>query len=121
MIHSVRTEDEKSVLMDSYTDKLLIFDFDPQDSFFRNHRDEACRRFQKLMEFFSESTDHGKLYLSYPMIEAFYMSVLLKSVMDISTHFLNDSFLWENCVRAGINSVSAMKVNLPLQAIIGSQ
>lgn len=49
MIHSVRTEDEKSVLMDSYTDKLLIFDFDPQDSFFRNHRDEACRRFQKLM------------------------------------------------------------------------
>lgn len=71
MIHSARTEDEKSVLMDSYTDKLLIFDFDPQDSFFRNHRDEACRRFQKLMEFFSESTDHGKLYLSYPMIEAF--------------------------------------------------
>lgn len=29
MIHSARTEDEKSVLMDSYTDKLLIFDFDP--------------------------------------------------------------------------------------------
>lgn len=121
MIHSARTEDEKSVLMDSYTDKLLIFDFDPQDSFFRNHRDEACRRFQKLMEFFSESTDHGKLYLSYPMIEAFLHVRAAEISHGCFNAFLNDSFLWENCVRAGINSVSAMKVNLPLQAIIGSQ
>lgn len=88
VIHSARTEDEKSVLMDSYTDKLLIFDFDPQDSFFRNHRDEACRRFQKLMEFFSESTDHGKLYLSYPMIEAF----LHVSAVEISHGYFNAFF-----------------------------
>lgn len=40
------------------------------------------------MEFFSESTDHGKLYLSYPMIEAF----LHVSAAEISHGYFNAFF-----------------------------
>lgn len=65
-----KTEEERHVLMDSYTDILLIFDFDPQHPHFRNHPDESYEWFKRLLHFFSESTEHGKLYLSYPMIEA---------------------------------------------------
>ena len=64
------TEEERSILQDAYTDILLIFDFDPQDSFFRNHPETCYEQFRRLLGFFSESTEHGKLYLSYPMIEA---------------------------------------------------
>ena len=63
------TEEERNILQEAYTDILLIFDFDPQDSFFRNHPETSYERFQRLLRFFSESTEHGKLYLSYPMIE----------------------------------------------------
>lgn len=70
LVERAQTEDGKRILQDQYTDILLIFDFDPQDSYFRNHPEEAFRRFNKLLEFFSESTEHGKLYLSYPMVEA---------------------------------------------------
>lgn len=63
-------EEEKKILNDVYTDILLIFDLDPQEPKFRNHMKESYTMFQKLMSFFNESTEHGKLYLSYPMIEA---------------------------------------------------
>lgn len=63
-------EKEKELLSDTYTDILLIFDLDPQDPKFRKHMKNAQIMFQKLMNFFCESTEHGKLYFSYPMIEA---------------------------------------------------
>lgn len=70
LLERAKTAEEKSILQAEYTDTLLIFDFDPQDPSFRNHPDKAYQQFTKLLAFFSESTENGKLYLSYPMIEA---------------------------------------------------
>ena len=50
-----------------------MFDFDPHDP---QYSDAKIR---KMMTFFSESTTMGKLYINYPMVEAFYH---LKSVPD---------------------------------------
>lgn len=49
-----------------YSDILLVFDLDPQDSKFTS--DKICR----MVEYFCESSDMGKLYVNYPMVEAFY-------------------------------------------------
>ena len=49
-----------------YTDKLLIFDLDCHAPKFSKDK------IRRLQAYFSESTENGRLYLSYPMIEAFY-------------------------------------------------
>ena len=56
----------KEIFNVDYTDILLIFDLDPQDSSF------SPRRIAEMLEYFSESSDMGKLYINYPMVEAFY-------------------------------------------------
>lgn len=57
---------EKKVILDQrFSDILLIFDFDPHDPDFSEDR------IIKMAEYFVESTDMGKLYLNYPMVEAF--------------------------------------------------
>lgn len=48
------------------TDLLLIFDLDPQDPQF------SSDKILEMMNFFVESSDMGKLYLNYPMVESFY-------------------------------------------------
>ncbi len=57
---------QKYIFDDKYTDILLIFDLDPQDPLFT--RDKI----RQMQAYFCESSDMGKLYLNYPMIEAFY-------------------------------------------------
>ena len=49
-----------------YSDILLIFDLDPQDPAF------TADKILEMVSFFVESSDMGKLYLNYPMVEAFY-------------------------------------------------
>lgn len=56
----------KELLSRAYSEILLVFDMDPQDNAFS----EAKLRW--LVDYFSESTEHGKLYLNYPMVESFY-------------------------------------------------
>lgn len=58
--------ERKALFDERYTDILLIFDLDPQDSRFSEEH------LQEMMRFFHESSDMGKLYLNYPMVEAFY-------------------------------------------------
>ncbi len=58
--------EKKKLFDEKYTDILLVFDFDPQDKSF--NPDNIMR----MQEYFNESTYPGKLYLNYPMIEAFY-------------------------------------------------
>jgi hypothetical protein len=65
--------DKKRVFDQEFTDVLLVFDLDPQDPQFSE--DKICA----MMSHFTESTDMGKLYLNYPMIEAFYH---MKSIPD---------------------------------------
>lgn len=60
-------EKEKlEILNGDYTDIVLIFDFDPQDN--RYKKDVLLA----LLEFFTESTDKGRLYINYPMVEGLY-------------------------------------------------
>ena len=60
-----RNHERKRIFDISYTDIVLVFDFDPQDKLYN------AEKLYKLMEYFSESTEHGRLYLNYPMVESF--------------------------------------------------
>ena len=64
---------KKAVLEQKFTDMLLVFDFDPQATTFEP------KKIQNMVEHFTDSTDMGKLYINYPMTEAFYH---LKSIPD---------------------------------------
>lgn len=56
-----------------YSDILLIFDLDPQDPLF------SVDKIIEMASYFVESSDMGKLYLNYPMVEAYYH---MKSIPD---------------------------------------
>lgn len=55
---------KKKLFTYNYSDILLVFDYDPQDNRF------CAEHLREMQEYFSESTDEGKLYLNYPMVEA---------------------------------------------------
>jgi len=59
-------EAKKSIFDMHYSDILLIFDLDPQDPRF------APEKIISMANYFVESSDMGKLYINYPMVEAFY-------------------------------------------------
>lgn len=56
----------KRLFDDKYTDILLIFDLDPQDPMFSE------QKIRRMQDYFRESSDMGKLYLNFPMVEAFF-------------------------------------------------
>lgn len=57
---------KKSLFDEFYSDILLIFDLDPHDSGF------TLEKIIGMARYFIESSDMGKLYINYPMVEAFY-------------------------------------------------
>ena len=59
-------EHKKQIFDERYSDILLIFDLDPQDPLYRKEK------IAEMLEYFRESSDMGKLYIDYPMVEAFY-------------------------------------------------
>ena len=59
-------ETKKRIFDRHFSDIILIFDLDPQDPLF------SPEKIIKMASFFNESSDHGKLYLNYPMVESFY-------------------------------------------------
>ena len=61
-----RDEGNKKIFDLRYSDILLIFDLDPQDEQYSPDKVEY------LTKYFTESTEKGKLYWNYPMVEAFY-------------------------------------------------
>jgi hypothetical protein len=58
---------------ENYSDIVLIFDFEPHDS---RYSDDKIK---EMASYFTESSDMGKLYINYPMVEAFYH---MKSIPD---------------------------------------
>jgi len=58
--------ERKKIFDQFYSDILLIFDLDPQD------QDFSATKIKEMLTHFNESTEYGKLYLNYPMVEAFY-------------------------------------------------
>lgn len=59
-------EQRKQIFDERYSDILLIFDLDPQDPLYNREK------ISEMLEYFNESSDMGKLYINYPMVEAFY-------------------------------------------------
>ena len=59
-------DNRKWIFEQEYTDIPLVFDIEPRDSLF------SADKISAMANYFVESTDMGKLYLNYPMIEAFY-------------------------------------------------
>lgn len=67
LLKSRESDPSKKNIFDTfYSDILLIFDLDPQDSGF------APEKISNMAKYFVESSDMGKLYINYPMVEAFY-------------------------------------------------
>lgn len=60
------TTAEKQILTQTYSEIFLIFDFDPHDPLYNENK------IIKLNEHFVDSSDYGKLYINYPMVESFY-------------------------------------------------
>lgn len=68
-------DEQKKLIFDvEYSDIILVFDLDPQDPVFEDFK------IREMLSYFNESTDKGKLYLNYPMIESFYH---MKSIPDV--------------------------------------
>lgn len=61
-----KDESKRALLNERYSDILIIFDLDPQAP------DFAPDKVIKMTSYFTESTNMGKLYLNYPMVESFY-------------------------------------------------
>lgn len=61
-----KDEEKKKIFDERYSDILLIFDLDPHDGLF------SAEKIKQMLVYFSESSENGKLYINYPMVEAFY-------------------------------------------------
>lgn len=57
--------ESSDLLTQDYSDIFLIFDYEPQDHMFK------AEEISIMMNYFSESTDNGKLYINYPSVESF--------------------------------------------------
>lgn len=68
-----KDETKKALFNQHYSDIILIFDLDPQSP------DYAPDIITQMAGYFTESSDTGKLYLNYPMVESFYH---MKSIPD---------------------------------------
>lgn len=60
-----KDENKKKMLKEKYSDIYLIFDFDPQHD--HPHFDTVKR----MINYFSDSTANGKLYINYPMMQSY--------------------------------------------------
>ena len=69
-IKGVLKEEEKDllkrrILEKSYTDIILVFDFEP-------HCDSPeFEKIKKMLEYFTDSSNMGKLYINYPMMQSY--------------------------------------------------
>lgn len=59
------SEEDARMLGQDFSDVFLVFDMDPQDTLYDRVKLEA------VMGFFDDSTENGKLYLNYPMLESY--------------------------------------------------
>ena len=82
-----KDETKKSLFDEHYSDIILIFDLDPQSP------DYAPEVITKMADYFTESSDTGKLYLNFPMVESFYH---MKSIPD--PDFMNYTISMEELV-----------------------
>lgn len=65
--------ERKKIFDVHYSDIILVFDFEPHDQLF------SSGKILEMLQYFNESSDTGKLYINYPMVESFYH---MKSIPD---------------------------------------
>lgn len=58
-------DDKKKILKEEYSDVYMIFDFEPQDH--NTHYDTV----QRMLSYFVDSTEQGKLFINYPMMQSY--------------------------------------------------
>lgn len=58
-------EEQRAILKNEFSDIYLVFDMDP------HHQKYNRDILKRAMQFFNDSTQNGKLYLNYPMLESF--------------------------------------------------
>lgn len=60
-----KIEYKREILSKTYSDIILVFDFDP-------HSDAPeFEKILKMLNYFNDSTDNGKLYINYPMMQSY--------------------------------------------------
>lgn len=57
----------KKSLIEKYTDVFMVFDLDYQ----RRYSGEEIRKISLMLEYYSNSSETGKLYINYPMMESY--------------------------------------------------
>ena len=87
---------KKELFDDSYSDILLIFDLDPQDPGFTHEK------IGNMARYFVESSDMGKLYINYPMVEAFYHMVSIPDP-DFDSYYATLDELFAGEYKARVN------------------
>lgn len=94
------TPKERDILLNKYVDIFLIFDFDP-------HAHLAnIEKLKKLANHFRDSSDMGKLYINYPMLESFQHIRLDKlKVGDVDRDFFDRKFNEDDFSKEGTNKV----------------
>ncbi len=60
-----KDKEKKKLLSQDFSDIILVFDFEPQQD---HPRFEQIRL---MLEFFNDSTNNGKLYINYPMMQSY--------------------------------------------------
>lgn len=79
-----------------YSDILLIFDLDPQDNLF------SAEKIKEMLNYFNESSDMGKLYINYPMVESFYHMTEIPD-KDFNERNVTMSELYEGSYKTRVN------------------
>ena len=98
------TIDKHILSKNAFAAVYLIFDYDPQ---YQKYSDEAIT---EMLDIFDDETDMGKLYISYPMVEAIYH---LTSLPDKGYNELTVDLNGFNGTKYKklVNSVSCLKKN----------
>lgn len=66
VLSSLETDEKKKkILKEKYSDVYMIFDFEPQDH--NTHYDTVKR----MLSYFTDSTEQGKLFINYPMMQSY--------------------------------------------------
>ena len=58
-------KEKKEMLLDKYSDVYMVFDFEPQHD--HKHFDTVRR----MVNYFNDSTNQGKLFINYPMMQSY--------------------------------------------------
>lgn len=81
-----KSDDRKKVLSLNYTDIFLIFDFEPQ------HDHPHFDTIRRMLALFNDSTMQGKLFINYPMMQAYKHFAILPDPNFYDTKVTEKSF-----------------------------